>query len=107
MTYDLHFYINTNLDLIHEWFEMVDSHKIQIQGVGTIALETLLDSKSAYIYFYNIHCFPKLDFNLLSLRILEKKVFYFVKKHRFLYVINNERDKILQTKQKSIVYLFI
>ncbi len=63
-----------------------------------------MDDKSAYVHFYNVHYCPELDFNLLSLRILEKKRFQFVWKQGFLYVIDNEGDKVLQAKREGIVY---
>lgn len=50
MTHDLRLYINTDLDLVHEWFETANGHKIQTQGAGTVALETLLDGESAYVH---------------------------------------------------------
>ncbi len=73
MTHDPRFYINADPDQVHEWFKTVDGHKIQKQGVITIALEMLLDNKSAYVHLHNIHYCPELYFNLFSLGILEKK----------------------------------
>ncbi len=84
MTHDPRFYINADLDQVHELFEMADGHKIQTQAADTIALETLLDDKSAYVHLHNVHYCLELDFNLLSLGILEKKGFQFVGKQGFL-----------------------
>ncbi len=66
-----------------------------------------MDDKSAYVHLHNIHYCPKLDSNLLSLGILEKKGFQFVGKQGFLYVIDNEEDKVLQAKQEGTVYPFV
>ena len=104
MTHDPCLYINADLDPVHERFETADDHKIQTQGAGTIALETLLDDKSAYVHLHNVYYFPELDSNLLSLGILEKKGFQFVGKQGFLYVIDNEGDKVLQAKREGTVY---
>lgn len=80
MTYDLRLHINADLDQVHKQFKTADDHKIQIHIAGTIALEMLLEGKSAYIHLHNIYYYPELDFNLLFLEILEKKRFLFIKK---------------------------
>ncbi len=104
MTHDPRLYINADLDPDHEWFETADGQEIQIQGAGTIALETLLDDKSAYVHLHNVHYCPELDSNLLSLGILENKGFQFVGKQGFLYIIDNEGDKVLQAKREGTLY---
>ena len=77
MTHDLRLYINSDLDPIQEWFKMADGHKIQTHGLGIIALETLMDGESKYVYLHNVHYCLELDLNLLSLGVLEKKGFEF------------------------------
>ncbi len=95
MTHDPRFYINADLDPVHKWFETADGHNIQTKSAGTIALKMLLDDKSEYVHLHNVHYFPELDSNLLSLGILEKKGFQFVGKQGFLYIIDNEEHKVL------------
>ncbi len=107
MTHDPYLYINADLDPVHEWFETADGHRIQTQGAGTIALETLLNDKSVYVHLHNVNYCFELDSNLLSLGILEKKGFQFVGKQGFLYVIDNEGDKVLQSKQEDTLYTLV
>lgn len=94
MTHDLRLYINADFDPVHKWFETADGYKIQMQAIGTIALETLLDGKTTYVHLHNVHYCLELDSNLLSLGILEKKGFQFVGKQGFLYVIDNEGNRV-------------
>lgn len=95
MTHNLCLYINVDLDPIQKLFEMVDDYKIQTQSVSIIILKTLLDNESAFVYLQNVHYCSEFDSNLLSLKILEKKKFQFVGKQGFLYLIDNEKDKVL------------
>lgn len=80
MTHDLRIYINLDLNLINKWFEIANGYKIQVKSSGTIALKTLIDRKSLYVYFCNIYYCPELDSNLLLLGVLEKKGFQFLGK---------------------------
>lgn len=104
MIYNLRLYINTDLDPSQKWSETVNSFKISLQSAGIVTLKMLLDGKSTYVYFYYVYYCPELDFNLLSLKILEKKRFRFVGKQGFFYVINNEKDTILEAKWQGIIY---
>lgn len=80
MTHDPRLYINVDLDPVHKLFQTADGHKIQTQGVSTIALDMLLEGKIAYVYLHNIYYYPELDSNLLILNIFEKKEIQFDRK---------------------------
>lgn len=46
----------------------------------------------------------ELDFNLLSLRVLKKKSFKIISMQRVFFIINNQKNTVLQAKDKNIIY---
>lgn len=86
---------------------MAEDKKSETYDTGIISLETLLDDKSIYVHLYNLYYCSELDFNLLSLGILEKKGFEFIGKQKFFYVIDNKRDTMLEAKKNDMVCFLV
>ena len=102
MTYDLG-YFTQFVEISDYLIIVVDGTVIHIVGVGLIKLNLLVNNKDILIKLTKVYCLPGLNYNFISLDILEQRGLTWSKNNDILEV-RDQGEPVMQAIRIDSVY---
>ncbi len=104
MTYDRSLF-STYSEVQLSPIRIADNSKLRIVGENIVFLPVMIDGKALQVNFLNVFNSPDLEYNLLSVGIIEESGYSVLLKNRKLTVFDNENSVSLVERQIETSYM--